>query len=88
MGIVSDMLDIVEGKVHFYLSVGGKPAVEIIVRNKEKEIVAEIKNPLLAVELGIHQLAGGGKYDSSILKNVKKAGYKIKIKYKMLEFEL
>ena len=86
MSLITDILEIIEGKVHFYLSVGGKPAVEIIM--KDKEIVAEIKNPLLAIELGIQQLATKEKRDSYVLQRVKDAGYKIKVKYKMLEFEL
>jgi hypothetical protein len=86
MGMMRNLLEMMQGKVHFYLFVGGSPAIEIIVHNKE--IIADIKNPLLALELGIHQFANRGKSDSYILKQAKKAGYKIKVKYKMLEIEL
>lgn len=86
MSNVKDMFGLLSGKVHFYLSVGGTPAVEIILR--EKEIIAEIKNPILALELGIQQLATRRKKDSYILNKLKASGYKIKIKYKVFELEV
>ncbi|MBN2330916.1 MAG: hypothetical protein JXC85_03805 [Candidatus Aenigmarchaeota archaeon] len=84
--MMTNILEMMQGKVHFYLFVGGSPAIEIKIHNKE--IIAEIKNPLLALELGIHQLATNRKSDSYILKQAKKAGYKVRVKYKMLEIEL
>jgi len=87
MGALGDLLDIMEGKVHLYLTVGKVPAVEITMQGKV--IVAEIKNPLLALELGLMQLIkhrDGG--DSGMLQKLKKSGLKLKIKYKMLEFEM
>ena len=86
MSLMRNILEMMRGKVHFYLFVGGSPAVEIIMHNKE--IIAEIKNPLLALELGLQQITTNRKSDSYILKQAKKAGYKIKVKYKMLEIEL
>jgi imidazoleglycerol phosphate synthase glutamine amidotransferase subunit HisH len=88
MSATKDMLEIIQGKVHFYLTVGSVPAIEVIL--KDKEIVADIKNPLLAIELGVmHLLKGGkGKSGSSLLKQIKGSGYRIKVKYKMLEMEL
>ena len=86
MSLIRNILEMVQGKVHFYLYVGGSPAVEIIMRNKE--IIAEIKNPLLALELGLQQFATNMKSDSYIIDQAKKAGYKIKVKYKMLEIEM
>ncbi len=81
-----NLLEMIQGKVHFYLYVGGSPAVEIIMR--DKEIIADIKNPILALELGIQQFATSRKKDSYILDQAKKAGYKIRVKYKMIEIEL
>jgi peptidyl-tRNA hydrolase len=86
MSLIKDVLELMRGKVHFYMYVGGSPAVEIILR--DREIVADIKNPILAIELGLKQLGNRAKVDSYVLKQIKKAGYKIKVKYKMIEFEL
>ncbi len=88
MSLITSILELVSGRMHFYLSVGGRPAIEIILRDEEKEIVAEIKNPVLALELGLQQISTAKKFDSYMLDRVKDAGYKIKVKYKMFEFEL
>jgi hypothetical protein len=89
MSLITRALEILQGRVRLYLSIGGVPAVEIVIRDKEKEIVAEIKNPVLALELGVQQFAKGrNKRDSYVLKMIKAAGYKVKVKYKMLEFEV
>ncbi len=86
MSLITSILELISGRIHFYLSVGGKPAIEIILR--DKEIVAEIKNPLLAIELGLQQMGTSKSMDSYVLKKIKDAGYKIKVKYKMFEIEL
>lgn len=86
MSVMRNIFEMMSGKMHFYLFVGGSPAIEIKMHNKE--IIAEIKNPLLALELGLHQFATNRKSDSYILDQAKKAGYKVKVKYKMLEIEL
>jgi hypothetical protein len=88
MSMITSILEILTGKIHIYLSVGGSPAVEIVIRDKEKEIVADIKNPILAIELGLQQIATKKKMDSYVLNRIKDAGYKIKVKYKMLEMEI
>jgi len=86
MSLIKNILEIIRGRIHFYLYVGGSPAIEIILR--DREIVADIKNPILALELGMKQLGKGRKFDSYILKQVKAAGFKVKVKYNVLEFEL
>jgi hypothetical protein len=88
MSLFDGLKEILRGRVHFYITIGKVPAVEILLR--DEEIVAEIKNPLLAMELGIVQLlkSGGKAGGGSMLKKVKSSGYKIKIKYKRFEFEL
>lgn len=88
MSLITSMLEVFTGKVHFYLSVGGKPAVEIIIHDEKKEIIAEIKNPLLALELGLQQIATKKKVDSYVLDRIRDAGYKVKVKYKIFEMEL
>jgi hypothetical protein len=86
MSIIKNILEMIQGKVHFYLFVGGSPAIEIILH--DKEIIADIKNPILALELGLHQLGGKKQFSSSILDKVKEAGYKVKVRYKIFEIEL
>ena len=86
MSLMRNILEMVNGKFHFYLYVGNSPAVEIILRNRE--IIADIKNPLLAMELGLKQLGKGPSLNSYILKQVKSAGFKVKVKYKMFELEI
>jgi hypothetical protein len=88
MSTITDILEIMTGKVHFYLTVGKIPAVEIILHDERKEIVAEIKNPVLAVELGLHGLAKSKGSGSYVIKKIKAAGYRVKVKYKMFEIEL
>jgi hypothetical protein len=88
MSMITDILEIMTGKVHFYLSVGRKPAIEIFLHDERKEIVAEIKNPVLAFELGLHELAKGKGSGGYVLEKIKDAGYKVKVKYKMFELEL
>ena len=86
MGIASNFLEIMRGRVHFFITVGNVPAVEIKIEGKE--IIAEIKNPLLAVELGIEEFIKSGPKNKNLFKEIKKMGYKIKIKYKFLEVEI
>jgi hypothetical protein len=88
MSSLTRLLEMVTGKARFYLTIGGKPAVEIILHDEKKEIVAEIKNPVLAVELGLHELAAGSKSGGYLLEKIKAAGYKVKVKYKIFEIEL
>jgi len=47
-------------------------------------------NPILAIEAGIDQIIRRhpGEFDSKRLGAFKNLGYKIRIKYKFLEFEL
>lgn len=86
MSVMKNILEMIKGKFHFYLYVGDSPAVEIILKNKE--IIAEIMNPLLAVELGLKQLGKGPSINSYILKQLKAAGFKVILKYKMFEIEI
>jgi len=87
MDILADIFKTLVGKVHFMIYVGKSPAAEIEV--KDKEVTVNIVNPVAAVELGIEEfLSRKGSQDIEIIKNVKEAGYNIKIKYKSLEMEL
>ncbi len=86
MGLLESFLESFGGRVHFMVLVGTEPALEIKLR--DKDIVVEVKNPLLAVEFGLQELAKGGKIDSRIFREIKKLGYRIKIKYGILELDL
>lgn len=72
--------------------VGNKPAIEL--KMEDKDIIVDIKNPILAIELGLEEffISHGDKKKKSeaddILKKLKKAGYTIKIKYKILELDI
>jgi hypothetical protein len=86
MGLITDILEIIEGRVHFVVFVGKLPAAEIEL--KDKEIIVEIKNPLLAMELGIKEFLEKRDKDLGLFKKIKKMGYKIRIKYSVFEFEI
>ena len=81
MGLTETLLKgLIKGKAGLFVEVSGKQAVEI--RLEGKEIVLDVKSPVLAMEAFLDQ-AGKGMLDT-----VKKLGYRIKVKYHVLEFEL
>lgn len=92
MSLLESVLETVFGKVHFMVMVGNKPAIEL--KMEDKNIIVDIKNPVLAIELGLEELvisrddknekSGAGR----ILEKLKKAGYKITVKYKIFELEI
>jgi len=87
MGVFSEIFRSVVGKIHFMVYLGKTPAAEIEV--KDKEIIVNIVHPIIALELGVEEmLSNKGKRDINTLEKIKKAGYKIKIKYKMFEIEM
>jgi hypothetical protein len=86
MSMITDALELFKGRLRFHLAVDGKPAADIVVT--PGEAILEIKNPLLALELGVQQIGKKPGLRSYVLKAVKAAGYRVKIKYKMLEIEI
>jgi hypothetical protein len=88
MSIIKDVLEIFAGRVRLHLSFDGKPAIDVVLT--PGEVLIEIMNPLIALEMGINQLVKGSdnNFNSYVLKMVKATGYKVKVKYKVLEFEL
>ena len=86
MSLITDILEVFKGRLHFHLFVDGKQAVDIVLT--PGEIIIEIKNPMLALEMGVQQIGKKQGISSYMLKAVKAAGYKVKIKYKLLEFEI
>ena len=86
MSMITDVLELFDGKLRLHLRIDGKPAVDVVL--KPTEIVIEIKNPLLALELGLQQMGKKKDINSYILRMVKAAGYNVKVKYKIFEIEL
>lgn len=85
MGLISQILEKICGRVHFLVFVDGNPAAEVEL--KDKEIFVEIKNPILAIEFGLEEFfSSGGK--TNAFKKIKDLGYKIRIKYRMFEVKL
>lgn len=74
------------GKVHIYIFVGERKAAELIL--EDKTVTVDIKNPILAVEAAIEEMARKKRLGSAKLKDLKSMGYKVKIKYKVFEVEL
>lgn len=87
MDVLAEILRTVLGRIHFMIYLGKSPAAEIEVKNKD--IIVNILNPLIAIELGLEEiLSKKGKKDINMIERIKKAGYSIRIKYKMLELDL
>ena len=86
-GILADIFRTIVGRVHFRIYLGKAAAAEIEI--VDKDIIVNIIHPIIALELGIEELLSKkGNYDVNMLENIKKAGYTIKIKYKMFEIDL
>ena len=58
------------------------------LKSKNKTILVDIKNPMAAIDMGLLDLLKGKIKGSGSLKKLKDAGFKIKVKYKLFEFEL
>ncbi len=81
-------METVFGKVHFVITVGSKEAIEIKLEGKN--IIVDVKNPILAIELGLEEILAkkGKKGKDSMLNKLKSMGYTIKIKYKFIELDI
>ncbi len=87
MDILGDIFRTIVGRAHFMIYMRNVPAAEIELN--DKEITVSIVNPIAAVELGLEEfLSKKGAQDIEAIKKIKEAGYRIKVKYKMLEMEL
>ena len=80
-----------DGDICFTITLQGKDVASICI--KEKKIIVDIKSAVMAIEFGIKEFMKtrgkqSRKIDMSAFKNIKKAGYKVIIKYKMLEVEI
>ncbi len=81
----TELLDRMRGKVHFYITVGEKPAAEISIEGKH--VIIEVKSLHLSLEALLPELLKR-RQGGDLLGKFKKKGYKFTIKYRMLEFPL
>ncbi len=86
MSKITDILEMLDGRLRFNLAFEGKPAIDIVLN--PMEIVIEVKDPIVALEIGIQQIGKKRGVSKYIIQAIKAAGYKVKVKYKVLEFEL
>ncbi len=86
MSLITDTLEIFRGRLRLHLFVDGKSAVDVVIT--PGETIIEIKNPILALEMGLQHMGKKKGISSYILKAIKAAGYKVKVKYKLIEFEI
>jgi hypothetical protein len=85
----SEIFDILFGEAHLTITLGKKTVAEISVVIDKKEIEVKLTNPLTLLELGLKEFVSNkGLQDIEIIKKLKNAGYKIKVKYKTFEFEI
>jgi hypothetical protein len=86
MEIISEIMKTIAGRMHFMVFLGNKPAADIEIN--DKEITVTIKNPVAALELGIEEFFSGKSGVSDMFQRIKKMGYNIRIKYKIIEVNL
>lgn len=87
MNVLAEIFRSIVGRVHFRIYLGKAAAAEIEI--VDKEIIVNIIHPLIALQLGVEELLSKkGSKDIGMVERIKKAGYSIKIKYKMLELDL
>ncbi|MHA2065617.1 MAG: hypothetical protein ACXABY_14675 [Candidatus Thorarchaeota archaeon] len=91
MGTMTDILKRIDKRISIMVLIDEKPLVEVSV--EKKEIIVEVKNPLLAIEYGLKKFFESRKVKeksdtSRVLKMIKDKGYKIKVKYGVFEFDV
>lgn len=87
MDILADIFKTIVGRAHFMIYMGKSPAAEIELNGRL--VLVDIVNPIAAVELGIEEfLSRKGTQDIEVIRKIKEAGYRIRVKYKTFEMEL
>lgn len=84
--MIEELLANAEGEADFSLEAEGKPALNVKMRGKE--VTIEILNASIAMDLAGEHIFSGKPVGSGTLEKLKKAGLRVKVKYKVLEFEL
>ena len=84
--MISEYLSTLKGEVDFTFEMDKKEILSVKI--KDKDVLVGIKNPMAAIDMGLLDLLKGKIKGSGSMKNLKDAGFKIKVKYKLFEFEL
>ena len=84
--MITQLLERLVGSIHFYVFVGKNVAAEVIVE-EHKHVIVDIKNPVLALELGVDAVLRKKETSETLIK-IKQLGYSITVKYKGFEFDL
>ena len=76
------------GGIRFTISLRRKPAADIILRGRD--VVVEIRDPLAIMELGIRHFVSGkkGRLGPFLLRKLRALGFRMKVRYKFIEFEV
>jgi len=85
MGLLETYLEKIPKDVRLVAMVKKRELAEIQIEGNE--IVIEVKSPLLIVETVLKQLMEK-KVESSTLSRFQNLGYKVKVRYKGIEFDL
>ena len=84
--MISEYLSTLKGEVDFTFEMDKKEILSVKI--KDKDVLVGIKNPMAAIDMGLLDLLKGKIKGSGSMKKLKDAGFKIKVKYKLFEFEL
>jgi len=85
MGIVTEILKRIEGKVKISVYIDKKPFIDIDI--KRTNITIDIKDPFMVIELGLRDMKES-KDMKEVMKIAKKRGYSLSIKYGGFQFEI
>lgn len=85
MTLLEHFLKDVPEDVEITISIKKKPIAEVTLEGKE--VIIDVKNPILAVETVLKQISSGG-LQSLTLDRLKEMKYKVKVRWKGLSFDL
>lgn len=74
------------GRLRFYAAMGDKPFAEIMI--EDKTITIDIINAVVLMEAVISHIFKKQRFASFKLNSLKDSGYRVRIKYRRLEFDI
>ena len=83
---LADVIKSLSGNAEMTLSLDGSDF--LVVHAKGKEMTIEVKDPLKAMEMGLHKFLEGKKSGSGLKQLLKDLGFRIKVKYSIFELEI
>ncbi len=86
MGIVTEILKRIEGRIKISVYIDKKPFIDIDI--KKTNITIDIKDPFMVIELGLKDIQESKDTKKEIMRMVKKRGYSLSIKYGGFQFEI